>query len=61
MSSRIPKYKKKALIEIKTICRIHQNKFDIQASWNDEGRLTIDELWMSLSSAFLSNKIERIP
>ena len=31
MSSRIPKYKKKALTEIKTICRIHQNKFDMQA------------------------------
>jgi hypothetical protein len=32
MSSRIPKYKKKVLAEIKTICRSHQNKFDMQAS-----------------------------
>ena len=32
MSSWIPKYKKKAPTEIKTICRSHQNKFDMKAS-----------------------------
>ena len=28
---------------------------------NDEERFTIDELWMSLRSALLNNKIDRIP
>ena len=32
MSSRMPKYKKKALTDNKTICRSHQKKLDMQTS-----------------------------
>jgi hypothetical protein len=32
-----------------------------ETTWKDEGRLTKDELWMSLCSVFSMCKIDRIP